>query len=414
MKRFENVEGVKIRIGSETYFTYKLYQAKYCPVVAKNIIFPPMNLYMNIYDGGKNSPPPRRKDVAPFRSKSLTINVKPLPEGIRPSHYDFFKMVGQYALEDSLEAKDICVGDHVVYQIKIKGDGLTFPITPLNFASENVRANLLSIKGLDNDTVAGHDYVNERSYQYSLTFDKEGIYNFGNDVQFKFFDPKSKKMAFISSKKSITVKACEVKSNVVPKVLYKTYPNLILVDISRSMQMEDYQPNRLGALVEGLVGFLSRQKKCSIGVMTFSSISSPFVTSKGDSCYSNELIRSIDISKDAPGTAIGDAVWNAKQSLSTLGGSKIVLIGDGENTAGTCSISLAASIAKKYGLKIYTIGIGTEGPVPMGTDVHGKPQIFERSYVDKDLKYLALQTGGRFFWAKDSKDVTRILREIFP
>jgi Ca-activated chloride channel family protein len=92
---------------------------------------------------------------------------------------------------------------------------------------------------------------------------------------------------------------------------------------------------------------------------------------------------------------------------------KLVIIGDGDNTAGHVSSINAAAEAKKLGIKIYTIGVGTSGVVPYGRDASGKPNMIDKTFTDKQLKEIAAKTGGKYYWAKDAMEVQRILGEIF-
>jgi Ca-activated chloride channel homolog len=100
-------------------------------------------------------------------------------------------------------------------------------------------------------------------------------------------------------------------------------------------------------------------------------------------------------------------------SQSNSPGKKIVLIGDGDNTAGFLTPTAVIEMALKYKVTIYTIGVGTLGLVQYGVDYFGRPQMVDNTFSDKDFKKIALATGGRYYWAKDAGSITSILREIF-
>lgn len=87
------------------------------------------------------------------------------------------------------------------------------------------------------------------------------------------------------------------------------------------------------------------------------------------------------------GTAIGDALWLAQ--VSTKPGpatKKIVIIGDGDNTAGVLSPWYAAGMAKERKIQVYTIGIGNTGPVPFGRDSTGFPYLIDNTFTDADFR----------------------------
>jgi Ca-activated chloride channel family protein len=117
----------------------------------------------------------------------------------------------------------------------------------------------------------------------------------------------------------------------------------------------------------------------------------------------------------ARGTAIGDAIFYAKNYIKeTSIERKIVVIGDGDNTAGNILPEMAAQIAKNHHIKIFSIGIGKKGLVPFGKDQFGRPQMVDNTFQDTTLKNIASATGGEYFWAKDSDDLVKILKRIFP
>lgn len=114
------------------------------------------------------------------------------------------------------------------------------------------------------------------------------------------------------------------------------------------------------------------------------------------------------------GTAIGDAIWLARVSMNAeRNPRKIVLIGDGDNTAGVISPQYAAELAKNNKIQIYTIGVGNKGPVPYGRDANGRPNLIDNTFSDFEFKKISQITGGRYYHARDAEDINEILNEIF-
>ena len=133
-----------------------------------------------------------------------------------------------------------------------------------------------------------------------------------------------------------------------------------------------------------------------------------------DTCYSRRFIDSIDFTLNTNGTAIGNAIWLAKNSFAKNSlPKKLVIIGDGDNTAGCLSPKVAARLAKKHNITIYTIGVGKSGLVPFGRDGTGKPNMIDNTFTDGDFKTISSITNGQYYWARDEQEVHRILKTIF-
>ncbi|MDX1386943.1 MAG: VWA domain-containing protein, partial [bacterium] len=116
------------------------------------------------------------------------------------------------------------------------------------------------------------------------------------------------------------------------------------------------------------------------------------------------------------GTAVGDGLaLSVKRLKDVPGKSKVViLLTDGRNNAGKISPEKAAEIAKALGVKVYTIGIGTQGPVPFPQPgLYGKRIIYVNLDLDQDtLEAIAHITGGRYFYAADTQKLAAIYDEI--
>ncbi|HEY8937913.1 MAG TPA: VWA domain-containing protein [Cyclobacteriaceae bacterium] len=304
-------------------------------------------------------------------------------------------------------------GEPFLYSITVQGDGNTFPIEPPRLSSMHVEANLIDITYTD--TLIDDNFYSTKSFIYSMVFNKEGTYQLDKNVVFAYFNPTSNKLVKLQSKKNIVVES-SVEKNTLPKSgLYNVYPKMILLDASESMLMEDYQPNRLEVIKHGVRDFLTKRKSCDIGLIAFTGEAKLKQINKPDSCYAYSLFKDISFNYFPKiGTAIGDAMWLGCHALKKTPNPILVVIGDGENNAGICPLSLAINHAKKYGIKVYTIGVGTKGLVPLGHDAQGRPMIYTNTFVDKDLKQISLQTGGKYFWAKDVAAITSILKIIFP
>ena len=194
----------------------------------------------------------------------------------------------------------------------------------------------------------------------------------------------------------------------------------LAVDISGSMASLDFQPqNRLEAAKTVIADFVQERPYDQIGLVVFAndafSQSPPTVDH-------NVLLRLLDRTKLATalgiqdGTAIGMGLANAGNMLKDAEGSKVViLLTDGVNNAGQIDPITAAEAAKSLGIKVYTIGMGKTGQVPVPVqDAFGREQIvYQESTIDEaTLQQIAEETGGIYFRAEDTGGLQKIYDEI--
>jgi len=193
---------------------------------------------------------------------------------------------------------------------------------------------------------------------------------------------------------------------------------VITFDISSSMLSQDFQPqDRLSVAKEKIKQFVGMRRNDRIGVVSFSAealtqvpltTDYPIVLAAIDNLYPGEL---------EDGTAIGTAIATAANRLRNATGRSrvIVLLTDGENNRGSIDPRTAAKAAAVFGIKIYTIGVGTRGmaPVPVGRGLFGLR--FENRPVDIDeplLTDIASTTGGRYFRATNAGALQQITEQI--
>jgi Ca-activated chloride channel family protein len=195
--------------------------------------------------------------------------------------------------------------------------------------------------------------------------------------------------------------------------------NIVLaVDLSSSMLAEDFQPsNRLEVAKTKLKQFVLARQSDRIGVVAFAGEALTQVPLTTD--Y-NVILKSIDnlqAGQLEDGTAIGTGVATAANRLRDAPGRSrvMILMTDGVNNRGDIDPLSAAKAAAVYGIKIYGIGVGTEGfaPVPVGRGVFGLR--FENQRVEIDealLRQIAALSGGRYFRARDAAALGAIYSQI--
>ncbi|MEO5890170.1 MAG: VWA domain-containing protein [Ferruginibacter sp.] len=191
---------------------------------------------------------------------------------------------------------------------------------------------------------------------------------------------------------------------------------ILCIDVSGSMTAQDFTPNRMEAAKTVAENFVERRLTDRIGIVIFSGESFTQCPLTTDKAVLKSAIENIRNGLLEDGTAIGDGLSTGVDRLrSSKSKSKvIILLTDGENNGGLIGPSNAKEIAKAFGVKVYTIGVGTEGyaPFPIKTDLGVIIQQQKVTIDEKLLKEIAGETGGKYFRAKDNAGLENIYKEI--
>ncbi|MDQ6830820.1 MAG: VWA domain-containing protein [Gemmatimonadota bacterium] len=195
--------------------------------------------------------------------------------------------------------------------------------------------------------------------------------------------------------------------------------NIVLaIDLSSSMLSEDFQPqNRMEVAKDKMKQFVAGRRTDRIGLVAFASEALTQVPLTVDYPVVIAAIDNLAPGQLEDGTAIGTAIATAANRLRGAPGKSRVMIlaTDGENNRGAIDPRTAALAAGQFGIKIYTIGVGTEGmaPVPVGRGVTGLRYEYLPVRIDEPLLTdVAKSTGGRYFRARDAAALGRIYEEI--
>lgn len=194
---------------------------------------------------------------------------------------------------------------------------------------------------------------------------------------------------------------------------------MLAVDVSSSMLAEDFAPsNRLDVAREQSVQFIGGRKHDRIGLVTFAGEALTRVPLTVDYTVLEQAVRGMRVGELEDGTAIGTAIATAANRLKRAPGASrvLVLLTDGENTRGVLDPRTAAQAATAVGVKIYTIGVGTEGeaPMPIGRGAEGqlRYQTLPVRLDEELLREVAQMSGGRYFRATDPEALSRIFQQI--
>ncbi len=191
---------------------------------------------------------------------------------------------------------------------------------------------------------------------------------------------------------------------------------ILCIDVSGSMTAQDFTPNRMEAAKNVALEFVEKRATDRIGVVIFSGESFTQCPLTTDQQVLQTSIENIHNGLLEDGTAIGDGLATGVDRLrnSKAKSKVIILLTDGENNGGLIDPSTAKEIAKTYGIKVYTVGVGTEGyaPFPVQTNL-GVVMQNEKVTIDEDLlKNIASETGGKYFRAKNTQGLNDIYDEI--
>ena len=187
---------------------------------------------------------------------------------------------------------------------------------------------------------------------------------------------------------------------------------MLVVDISRSMTIQDFRQNRLEAAKRVAKNFIAGRFQDRIGIVIFSGDAYSLAPLTTDYKLLNSYIDEINFDKiEASGTAIGSALAVATNRMreSDSKSKVIILLSDGDNTAGNIDPITAAEISFAYDIKIYTIGIGKEGKVPTGKNVFGQTVYSDNTLDETTLRRIAEIGEGHFYRASDN----RALEDVF-
>lgn len=196
---------------------------------------------------------------------------------------------------------------------------------------------------------------------------------------------------------------------------------VLAIDVSSSMLAEDFKPNRLEAAKKTAEKFVTKRPNDRIGHVIFSAFSYTQCPVTIDHDVVKNLLREIKSGMIEDGTAIGLGLGTAINRLkSSNAKSKVViLLTDGVNNSGSMAPLDAADIASTYGIRVYTIGVGSRGQAPYPQKVRTwSGQVITR-YVNMDveidedvLKQIAGRTDGKYFRATNNKGLEEIYEEI--
>lgn len=191
---------------------------------------------------------------------------------------------------------------------------------------------------------------------------------------------------------------------------------VLAMDVSTSMLARDFKPDRISAAKDIAVEFIAQRPSDRMGIVVFAGEAYTQCPLTTDRSTLINLMKEVETGLITDGTAIGNGLATAiaRMSSSDAKSRVVILLTDGVNNTGEVAPMTAAEIAKTYGVRVYTIGVGANGmaPYPVMTPWGPDVQQMEVEIDEPLLKDIAAQTGGRYFRATDNTKLSEIYSEI--
>lgn len=191
---------------------------------------------------------------------------------------------------------------------------------------------------------------------------------------------------------------------------------VLAMDVSTSMLARDFEPDRISAAKDIAIEFIAQRPSDRMGIVVFAGESYTQCPLTTDRATLINLMKDVQTDLIEDGTAIGNGLATAVARMkdSDAKSRVIILLTDGVNNRGEIAPATAAEIAKTYGIRVYTIGLGTNGEAPYpvmtnwGVELRKMPVEIDEAL----LKSIAEATGGRYFRATDNTKLSEIYSEI--
>ena len=205
-------------------------------------------------------------------------------------------------------------------------------------------------------------------------------------------------------------------SEVIEKIDAEGIDIVLAMDVSTSMLARDFTPDRISASKDIAIEFITQRPTDRMGLVVFAGESYTQCPLTTDRAALINMMKEVETGLIDDGTAIGNGLATAiaRMKDSDAKSRVVILLTDGVNNSGEVSPQMAVEIAKTYGIRVYTIGVGREGmaPYPVMTPWGVEVRNLEVEIDEDLLKQIADETGGRYFRANDNTKLAEIYDEI--
>lgn len=191
---------------------------------------------------------------------------------------------------------------------------------------------------------------------------------------------------------------------------------VMALDVSGSMLAQDLEPDRLLAAKKVASEFIADRPNDNIGLVIFAGESFTQCPLTTDHNVLLNLLNDIEFGMIEDGTAIGLGLATSVNRLKNSESESrvVILLTDGTNNSGQIAPLTAADLARSYGIRVYTVGVGTKGmaPTPVNTPYGIRMQNMQVDIDEKTLTEIAAMTGGQYFRAQDTEGLRHVYEEI--
>ena len=205
-------------------------------------------------------------------------------------------------------------------------------------------------------------------------------------------------------------------SEIIEKIDAEGIDIVLAMDVSTSMLARDFTPDRISASKDIAIEFIAQRPTDRMGIVVFAGESYTQCPLTTDRAALINMMKEVETGLIDDGTAIGNGLATAiaRMKDSDAKSRVVILLTDGVNNSGEVSPQMAVEIAKTYGIRVYTIGVGREGmaPYPVMTPWGVEVRNLEVEIDEELLKEIADETGGRYFRANDNTKLAEIYNEI--
>ena len=205
-------------------------------------------------------------------------------------------------------------------------------------------------------------------------------------------------------------------ADIVEKIDAEGIDIVLAMDVSTSMLARDFTPDRISASKDIAIEFIAQRPTDRMGIVVFAGESYTQCPLTTDRSALINMMKEVETGLIDDGTAIGNGLATAiaRMKDSDAKSRVVILLTDGVNNSGEMSPQMAVEIAKTYGVRVYTIGVGREGmaPYPVMTPWGVEVKNLEVEIDEDLLKQIADETGGRYFRANDNTKLAEIYNEI--
>lgn len=205
-------------------------------------------------------------------------------------------------------------------------------------------------------------------------------------------------------------------SQVIEKIDAEGIDIVLAMDVSTSMLARDFTPDRISASKDIAIEFIAQRPSDRMGIVVFAGESYTQCPLTTDRSALINMMKEVETGLIDDGTAIGNGLATAiaRMKDSDAKSRVVILLTDGVNNSGEIAPQMAVEIAKTYGVRVYTIGVGKEGmaPYPVMTPWGVEVRNLEVEIDEQLLKDIAEATGGRYFRANDNTKLAEIYDEI--